>query len=306
MHHILWHFSVWEVAHRWHGYDPNLTSELTLPLDVQDTIRLLCKLITRLDIDICNDRGIQLKNPDRFPDWDEYEKNELLRINDSIKKSDNDHNELRPIEHDDKIYDQYCKELDNWSKPRELLTDGIEVTFLERTYPKDLLEKIHLSVDEIEFFCQLVDYDLPTFLFSEQQIKEFRDKYKTKTTQGGHDENEINSNDSKIEATDGSNNSPQIQKNEFSDTPEIPKSQKAIDEQWSKLQPKQSTRLICRHIASQLWDMDASITIEQMKMHDAIQIYGGAKFYSGRNTVRDWLKDLAPNRNPGRPRNKDL
>lgn len=315
MHHILWHFSVWEVAHRWHGYDPNLTSELTLPLDVQDTIRLICKLITRLDIDVCDSIGIQLKNPDRFPDWISYEKNELDRVNDLIhmqgmaftfyewmkykknkspklsdlaRKATFTLNHL-PIKHEDRIYDEYCESLDNWSRPRELLTDGIEVTFTERKYPKDLLERIHLSPDIIEDFCRLTGYELPRFLFNDEQRSEFLRAWKEQCP----DE-------------DGEQQGNDLVKTFNTQMTDIPKTQQAIDELWNKLQPSQSARLVCRYIASQLWENDSTITIEQMKKHDAIQVYGGAKFYAGKNTVRDWLKDLAPSRTPGRPKKKRI
>jgi hypothetical protein len=39
------YLSLWEVAHRWHGVDPNKTSPSDLPLVVQDTLRHLCRAV---------------------------------------------------------------------------------------------------------------------------------------------------------------------------------------------------------------------------------------------------------------------
>lgn len=36
------YLSLWEVAHRWHGVDPNKTDASDLPLAVQDALRYLC------------------------------------------------------------------------------------------------------------------------------------------------------------------------------------------------------------------------------------------------------------------------
>lgn len=39
------YLSLWEVAHRWHGIDPNRTDSSDLPLSVQDALRYLCKAV---------------------------------------------------------------------------------------------------------------------------------------------------------------------------------------------------------------------------------------------------------------------
>lgn len=39
------YLSLWEVAHRWHGIDPNKTEPASLPLVVQDTLRYLCRAV---------------------------------------------------------------------------------------------------------------------------------------------------------------------------------------------------------------------------------------------------------------------
>lgn len=39
------YLSIWEVAHRWHGVDPNKTDPSDLPMIVQDTIRHLSEAV---------------------------------------------------------------------------------------------------------------------------------------------------------------------------------------------------------------------------------------------------------------------
>jgi hypothetical protein len=44
------HLSLWEVAHRWHGVDPNKTDASDLPLAVQDALRYLCGAVLSGDV----------------------------------------------------------------------------------------------------------------------------------------------------------------------------------------------------------------------------------------------------------------
>lgn len=47
--------------------------------------------------------------------------------------------------------------------------------------------------------------------------------------------------------------------------------------------------MICQAIARTLWDEHPDLTIEELKQYRAIQIYGNARAYTGKNTVREWL-----------------
>jgi hypothetical protein len=44
------YLSIWEVAHRWHGIDPNKTDPSDLPLIVQDRLRILCFAVLNGDL----------------------------------------------------------------------------------------------------------------------------------------------------------------------------------------------------------------------------------------------------------------
>jgi hypothetical protein len=56
----------------------------------------------------------------------------------------------------------------------------------------------------------------------------------------------------------------------------------------------------CRAIAALLWEQDPETTIEAMINKPEIIRHGcEGHTYNGK-TLRDWIKDLAPNRDPGR------
>lgn len=41
------YLSVWEIAHRWQSIDPNKTDSENLPIEIQDSLRYLCRLVLR-------------------------------------------------------------------------------------------------------------------------------------------------------------------------------------------------------------------------------------------------------------------
>lgn len=61
-----------------------------------------------------------------------------------------------------------------------------------------------------------------------------------------------------------------------------------------KLDERQEDRIRCRAIAQLLWDHDPSLTIVGIAAHPWIQRYGNAAQYRGRDTVRNWIRDLNP------------
>lgn len=62
---------------------------------------------------------------------------------------------------------------------------------------------------------------------------------------------------------------------------------------------------VCHAVAKTLWDIDPTINIAQMTRHPSIQKHAGGKNYKGKHTLRNWLKEVAPehlkNKN-GRPK----
>jgi hypothetical protein len=73
--------------------------------------------------------------------------------------------------------------------------------------------------------------------------------------------------------------------------------------QEPKPRHNQIQKLKCREIAKKIWEADPDITIEEMIMRDELAAYtfqkDGKTMYASK-TLRDWIKDLCPNRDPGR------
>jgi hypothetical protein len=79
------------------------------------------------------------------------------------------------------------------------------------------------------------------------------------------------------------------------------------NQQIKKLRPSQKARNKCRDIARRIWMERSKITIADMLIESEI-VHASKKsngdLYSEK-TVRNWIKDLCPNRSPGRPKKKD-
>ena len=63
--------------------------------------------------------------------------------------------------------------------------------------------------------------------------------------------------------------------------------------------PSQIHREKCRKIAKKLWKDDPRLTIVDMSFHDEINAAFDGKVYTEK-TIRRWIKDLNPNKSPGR------
>jgi hypothetical protein len=67
----------------------------------------------------------------------------------------------------------------------------------------------------------------------------------------------------------------------------------------------QHDRIACQTIAQILWDQDPSLTVEAIQKHPWIQKFGNGAQYTGKATIRNWIKDLnpkPPEARRGRPR----
>lgn len=75
-----------------------------------------------------------------------------------------------------------------------------------------------------------------------------------------------------------------------------------------ELRPNQQARIACRQVATSIWKQDTNRTIASVIKDDVIQKLCGANRFD-EETVREWIKDLAPSHiraHRGRPRkNRD-
>ncbi len=172
------HLSIWEISHRWHGYDPNNHDENNIPLQVQDTIRLITKAAFQHVMGITV-RGADLKWEKHVPSYADFLENQddymyrierqfSARLGHVIIPS-----ELRKSE----LHD--C-----WGELRELIigdhereVDSFPDIYLNRKYDKAVLEHVHLSKDNVLRFCHKHDLEPPGFMFPEGKFKTEPDEF---------------------------------------------------------------------------------------------------------------------------------
>ena len=65
------------------------------------------------------------------------------------------------------------------------------------------------------------------------------------------------------------------------------------------MRPSYNHKKTCRRVAKKIWEKDATITIADMCICDEISEACNGEIYP-EPTLRKWIKDLCPNRNPGR------
>lgn len=224
------YLSIWEIAHRWRNENPDKTDPTNLPLNVQDTVRYICR--GALEGELALYEMVVMKPTERN--------------NDNIVRS-----EVRP-------YFVSCipSELEN---------------VLYRKYDKEALNAYFVESENLFDYClesQVVRSTTGNSSVDYPSCWSNLTGYETLTSHDEPDNVEL------------SHVSP------------------------LSLRPSQIDKLVCQSIARTLWDEHPQMTIASMAEHKAIQEYGGGKLYTGKNTLRDWLREVAPeaNKKPGRPK----
>mgnify|MGYP000088097718 CR=1 FL=1 len=282
------HLSIWELTHRWYGFDPNSSNEESPPLQVQDTIRLLCKALTNCEITVSNINGILLKNPANALSYEDYlEQQTEPQDHEAEEKSHHIESEDEmslPTNHSDwNLVDQLAKEYDEEHQPKVEpdftndedgyesylyrfgrryweLVDGLDRAYKLRLYEKEKLEAAHIDKANILLFCERYDIQPPEFWFGEDILKKFNAPDSTTKNKGA-------------------------------------RLQKDIDSFWASLSHKQKARIMTREIAKILWQKNENYKITELEKQEAILEYGMAKHYPGTHTIRNWIKDLKPSNN---------
>lgn len=161
------------------------------------------------------------------------------------------------------FHEQYADHVDSLVKRHNGLVDGLEVVFQKSEFPKEKLLKVHLSRHEIPVLCDLLDLELPAFWFSDSE-----------------------------RASESNHRHLEKEPEQFEITGKLTKEQ--VEAFWEQITNSQRTRLICRHLAAKLWQKDPKLTIVDVAGSELLQEFGGASYYNGKNTVRDWISDLNP------------
>lgn len=260
----LHHLSIWEIAHRWHDLDPNLSDPQALPLPVQDVLRALALAVTSSKLHLLNREGINHINVNDIPPIEIY-------IPHRFQNPDNpadalfppaelgiDFSEhMDPVELEKEYRDFYAFYSDYHYENTQPLFDCLE----NRKFDRDVYERTHLRRDEFLDYCINNRLTPPWFWYTEEEIN-----HASKSTSKGENNMVENRGPHAIRDHD---------------------------------------RELCRTIAATLWLTDPSMHIEQIAKHPAIQRIGNGKTYKGRDTIRNWIKDLdprTPEERTGRPR----
>lgn len=223
------YLSIWEIAHRWRDINPDKTDPTDLPLNVQDTIRYICR-------GVLDGRLILFHLVVMSP----------VEINDGSP--------VRP-----RLWAFHLDEL-----PPELEDS------LYRKYDKEALDAYYIEAENLFDYC-------------------LYEQVESSTT--GNNTMDFPSCWLHLSGYTDSSSEPDDYEQPTEITPRA-------------LRPQQIDKLLCQAIARTLWDEHPHMTIAAMTEHKAIQIYGGGKLYSGKNTLRDWLSEVAPEavKKPGRPK----
>lgn len=224
------YLSIWEIAHRWRNFNPDKTDPTDLPLNVQDTIRYICRGALDGRVALFH---LVVMSPDGENDGSHFR------------------SEIRSCH-----VSEIPSELEN---------------ALYRKYDKTALNAYFIEAENLFSYClyeqgETLSNGIPTLDFPECW-SQYLSKFAAVSCE--------------------------------LDDSELPK-----EVNLQALRPSQIDKLICQAIARTLWDEYPQMTIVAMTEHKAIQEYGGGKLYTGKNTLRDWLSEVAPEgvKKPGRPK----
>lgn len=287
------YLSVWEIAHRWNDRDPNLTDPKALPLPVQDTLRTLTFALVQEEFHYVASSGVMYDNyrdqPKRHEfippslikyvteeEWIDKEKGlkrgsvtlERMTPEEAIAEG------INPDEIDEE--EEYQDFIENRTRRYMDAIEDLEQCYKHRTYDKEKLEGICFDQYDLYKYCRENEIDLPSFWFGVRtnDIKWYEKRY---AQEKGEQNTET-----------------------LNESTTVPASRKRHNE-------RDQDRELCRAIASTLWLIDSKMTIKDITGHESIQRFGNGKLYTGRDTIRNWIKDLDPRKaeeKVGRPKNQ--
>ncbi|HEA50772.1 hypothetical protein LCGC14_0601340 [marine sediment metagenome] len=271
LHSVIDHLSVWEVAHRWHGYDPNSTDPQALPLIVQDSLRTITRLQFSHELFVCSPQGVVRKSLKSLPSFDDFIVPELMdsevetgQITDGCTTQRLQSTESANGLSEDERQERYEDFSANWTRRHDEAVKDFPLCFDQRVFRKADLEKVHVLRSDVLHLCEIGGAPLASFWFSEMEQQDHQRYLET-----GNSGDSVRNRAARMKRDD-------------------------IDAFWSRLDSKQKHRLLCREIAAQLWLASPDRTIADLIRDPSIKNIGGGKYYDGDKTVREWIKDLDP------------
>ncbi|MGH8403837.1 MAG: hypothetical protein ACRESO_10630, partial [Gammaproteobacteria bacterium] len=141
--------SVWEIAHRWHGVDPNTTDPNNLPLRVQDTLRTLSLALLTQEIPASDPSGLDFGLRSDGPRYDHW----LAHAS--------------PMER----ARGYEAVIADHTREHHEAVAGLEVCTEQRRYDRAKLDSVFISMMGIQRFCEQEYVPLPEFWFPGGEVK---------------------------------------------------------------------------------------------------------------------------------------
>lgn len=164
------HLSIWEIAHRWHGVDPNSSDPQALPLPVQDLLRVITNMQVRHSLPVLKKNGVQLKDEQNFLSFEAF-------LSQAVKPEDAEREDLWLTE----LREDYFERQDQWCAKHSAVVQGLDQCFKSRVFDKEKLESIHLDRGAIRAFCREKELDLPSFWFTKGEREKFAEKDASET-----------------------------------------------------------------------------------------------------------------------------
>jgi len=283
-HHFMSRFHtlpLWDVAHRWAGKDPRQADPNNLDLLVQDILLRLMFAQIDHDLSVCTSHGVVLRNWNYIPNWRNYHP-----VQDNWDGSEDHRREL------------YYDYMDELVKRHNDLIERYDEIIEAQKFDKKYLSNIRIDRQGLVEWCLKTKIPLPGFWIGPESEEMYRHEFEEEVLVSERvsevERDGVEVSDEKYDEIIESVRSEDID----IDRPRSPRSGKMtrpeIDDFWGALMDQQKTRLICRELASALWKHHPDMTIAEIEKHDLISKYAGGLAYSGRATIRNWIKDLDP------------
>ena len=286
------YLSLWDIAHRLANVEQNTSDPEAPPTAVVDILQSMLIAQQRSELAVVTVYGIQLKDDRYLPSW--------IYLN-----PNNEETWRYGKDHAQELYNEFI------TKKTERLHKHIDhhnnILIGSAPYSKKYLDKINTDKTDFAEWTLRKRLPFPNFWFHDDEIentllelelKVLVDDECTRLERRG-----ICPLRNSIAQETTPNHSPDIT------TEQTPTKYKKdeIDVFWGTLNNQQRARILCREIATILWKNDPNLGIEDIKKNEVFLKYGGARYFSSKNTTRDWIKDLdprPPSERVGRPRNK--
>jgi hypothetical protein len=279
--------SVWDIAFRWGGYDPD-SLWFRLPLPVKDNFRLLMGAILEGEI-LCGTLTLAKLPPGSKADPSFYIRTYIDEVYHCIQGLRYDRKLLRWASLSRMGFLEWC-EIRGIPAPEFWFPPGWKLEFEMSEFGTHALWATHVEPESDGTLSHISYESHPAFRREESSNE-------------ADDEEDVPSQpDADAQPSQPVPEGSEVLTEEISDEPPIQPSTNTETEQ--SLRNNQRIKIVCQQIASVIWKEDKTRSYPSVIKDQLIQKYGGAAPYED-DTVREWLKHVAPlevkNRR-GRPR----